>query len=292
MFKILLSLFLMFISFGLYAQSSFDKLNKNPFKQTQWYIGLRCGANYNTVDPINRFSIIKPTNDLDQGLYEKQYLSSGNISAIYGLTVMYQFDQRFVIGTNPSLNQIQFSYDQNLPGDVNSVTFEHQNNFQYFEVPVFFRYMIRPKINRFMNRSSRKPEVPGIIPFVQVGLNFNFLMDANKSVQKTINQNGIEISDISFNENVNEVLSPVTVGVFAGAGARFRLGNIYLTAEANFRQGLSNVTDANRRFANDNLINNAYDIYDDKSFQSVEFVLGVLVPLKYLSRKEFIPIEI
>ncbi len=282
----------MLISVGLNAQSTFDKLNKNPFKQTQWYIGVRGGANYTVVDPINRFSIIKPTNDLDQSLYEKEYLTTGNIGTIYGLTFMFQFDQRFVLGTNLSLNQIQFNYNQELPGDVNSVNFEHQNNFQYFDVPIFFRYMIRPRINRFMNRSNRKPGIPGIIPFVQVGLNFSFLMDANKSVQKTIIQNGIEISDISFNENVNELLSPVTAGVFAGAGARFRLGNIYLTAEANFRQGFSNVTDTNRRFANDNLINNAYDVYDDKSFQSVEFVLGVLVPLKYLSRKEFIPIEI
>ncbi len=292
MFRILLSLFFVLITGGLYAQSTFDKLNKNPFKQTQWYIGVRGGANYSLVDPINRFSIIKPINEFDESLYEKEYLSTGNIGTIYGLTFLFQFDQRFVLGTNLSINQIQFRYNQELPGDLNSVNFEHQNSFQYFDVPVFFRYMIRPRISRFMNRSDRKPKVPGIVPFVQVGLNFSFLMDANKSVQKTINQNGIKIPDISFNEQVSELLSPVTAGVFGGVGARFRLGNIYLTAEANFRQGFSNVTDTDRRFANENLINNAYDVYDDKSFQSVEFVIGVLVPLKYLSRREFIPIEI
>ncbi|PTB96885.1 hypothetical protein C9994_05330 [Marivirga lumbricoides] len=292
MFRLLVCLFLLIFSVGVKAQSTFDKLNKNPFKQTQWYVGLRGGANYTIVSPINRFGIIKPTDNANQELYEKKYQTVENIGAIYGLTAMFQFEQKFVVGTNFSVGQIRFSYDQELPGEANSITFSHQQNFQYLDVPIFFRYMIRPTINRFWNRSSRKPEVPGIIPFVQAGINFSVLLDAEKTVTQNIRQGEIEAEGFSFTENVNELLNPVTAGIFVGGGFRFRLGNVYLTTEANFRQGFSNVTDTDRRFANKNLVNNAYDVFDDKSFQTFEFVVGILVPIKYLSRREFIPVEI
>ncbi|MBK6266436.1 outer membrane beta-barrel protein [Marivirga sp. S37H4] len=292
MFRLLYCLFFLFPVFNIQAQSTYDRLNKNPFKQTQWYIGVRGGANYNLVNPINRHSVIKPTNDLDEALYEKSYQSVENIGVIYGLTAMFQFDQKFVVGTNLSINQVRFNYLQDLPADVNSISFDHQHDFQYFDVPVFFRVMFRPATNRFWNNSSRKPKVPAIIPFLQVGLNFSILMDAEKSVERSISQDGLKIQDLSFSENVDELLNPFTAGIFAGGGFRFRLGNIYLTTEVNFRQGFSNVTDTERRFANQNLIDNAYDVFDDKNFQSFEVLVGILVPLKYLSTKEFIPIEI
>jgi aspartokinase-like uncharacterized kinase len=65
-----------------------------------------------------------------------------------------------------------------------------------------------------------------------------------------------------------------------------------LTAEANFRQGLSNANNQEARYMNENLQSEAYDIMDDFSFQSVEALIGVIFPLKYLSKKEFMPVEI
>ncbi len=292
MCKLLFFLFLLISVFSSQAQPAYEKLNKNPFKKSQWYIGVRGGLNYNIVNPINRYSIVKPTNELDESLYEKEYKSVENIGIIYGLTVMYQFEKKFVVGTNLSVNQTRFSYKQELPADVNGIVFDHQHDFRYFEIPVFFRYMFRPTSNKFWNKSFRKPGIPAVIPFLQAGVNFGVLLDGEKSVQRNITQNDVEVQDLAFTENVNELLNPVTAGVFVGGGFRFRLGNVYLTTEANFKQGFSNVTDPNRRFANDNLINNAYDVFDDKSFQSFEVLAGILVPLKYMNKKEFIPIEI
>ncbi len=274
------------------AQSVWDKLNKDPFKTSQVYVGLRAGANYNTVNVINRYSLIKPTNDLDEGLYDKKYQEVENIGLIYGVTFLYQFEQRLVAGANASVNQIRFQYTQDQPGSSRSVNFIHNHDINYLEVPIFFRYMFRKVNSRFWDKSSRKPTVPAIIPFVQVGLNFSMLINANKEYSKFTTQNGIESEEFEKNSDIKTLLSPFTVGAFIGGGARFRFGTFYLTVEANFRQGLSSANNQNARYVNDNLQNEAYDIMDDFSFQSVEGLIGIIFPLKYLSKKEFMPVEI
>lgn len=274
------------------AQSVWDKLNKNPFKTSQVYFGVRAGANYNTVNVINRYSLIKPTTSLDQGVYDKNYQDAENIGTIYGLTFMYQFDQRLVLGANASVNQIRFQYTQEQPGTVSSVKFIHNHDINYLDVPIFFRFMFRQVNSRFWDKKHRKPSVPAIIPFVQAGLNFSILINADKEYSKFTTQNGIESQEFNKNEDIKSIMSPFTAGAFLGGGARFRVATFYITAEANFRQGLSNANNQNARYANDNLQNEAYDVMDDFSFQSVEALIGVIFPLKYLSKKEFMPVEI
>lgn len=274
------------------AQSVWEKLNKDPFKNSQIYVGFRAGANFNTVNVINRYSLIKPTTSLDEGLYEKKYQEVENIGVIYGLSFLYQFEQRFVIGTNVSVNQIRFQYTQEQPGSTRSVNFLHNHTLNYLESPVFFRFMFRKVNSKFWDKSSRKPTVPAVIPFAQVGINFSLLINANKKYSKFTTQNGIESQEFEKNADIKSLMSPFAVGAFVGAGARFRVGTFYITTEANFRQGLSNANNQNARYVNENLQNEAYDVMDDFSFQSVEGLISIIFPLKYLSKKEFMPVEI
>ncbi|MGM0579846.1 MAG: hypothetical protein ACQETL_04150 [Bacteroidota bacterium] len=274
------------------AQSVWDKLNKDPFKTSQVYVGIRAGANYNNVNIINRYSLVKPTNDLDDGLYDKKYQDVENIGLIYGITFMYQFEQRLVIGANASVNQIRFQYEQEQPSSTRSVNFIHNHNLNYLDLPVFFRFMFREVNNKFWDKSHRKPTVPPIIPFVQVGVNFSVLLNADKEYTKYTTQNGIESQEFEKNEDIASIMNPFTFGAFAGAGARFRLGTFYLTLEANYRHGFNNVSNESGRYSNNNLQNEAYDIMDDFNFQSVEGLIGIIFPLKYLSKKEFLPVEI
>jgi hypothetical protein len=152
--------------------------------------------------------------------------------------------------------------------------------------------MFRQINSRFWDRKSRTPSVPAVIPFAQVGLNFSMLMNANKEYTKLTTQNGIESKEFSKNEDITSIMSASKVGAFIGGGVRFRVSNFYITAEANFRQGLSNVNNQNARYANDNLQNDAYDVLDDFSFQSIEALIGIIFPMKYLNKKEFMPVEI
>ncbi|WP_375578785.1 outer membrane beta-barrel protein [Marivirga tractuosa] len=274
------------------AQSVWDKLNKNPFKNSQFYVGLRAGANYNAINVINRYSLIKPTNSLDEGLYDKQYQEAENVGVLYGITFMYQFEQRLVLGFNASVNQIRFQYTQEQPGSNRSVNFIHNHNLNYLDVPIFFRYMFRKVNSRFWDKSNKKPTVPAIVPFAQIGINFSVLLNADKEYSKFTTQNGVESREFDRNEDIKSIMSPTMVGAFIGGGARFRVGTFYLTAEANFRQGLSNANNQKARYVNENLQNQAYDVMDDFSFQSVEAIIGVIFPLKYLSKKEFMPVEI
>jgi hypothetical protein len=292
MLKYFCSILLLLSAALCQAQSVWDKLNKDPFKNSQVYVGFRAGANYSTVNVINRYSLIKPTTSLDEGLYDKNYKEVENIGVIYGVTFLYQFEQRLVVGANASVNQIRFHYNQSQPGSTRSINFIHNHDLNYLDVPVFFRFMFRKVNSRFWDKANRKPTVPGIIPFAQVGLNFSVLMSANKGYSKFTTQNGIESKEFEKNADIRSIMSPFSVGAFVGGGARFRMGTFYLTAEVNFRQGLSNANNENARYLNENLQNEAYDVMDDFSFQSVEALIGIIFPLKYLSKKEFMPVEI
>ncbi|HET8861002.1 MAG TPA: outer membrane beta-barrel protein [Marivirga sp.] len=292
MLKYFCSILLLFSAVFCQAQSVWDKLNNDPFKTSQAYVGFRAGGNLTNINVINRYSLIKPTNSLDEGLYDKKYQEAENIGIIYGISFLYQFEQRLVLGTNVSLNQIRFQYQQEQPGSTRSVNFTHGHNINYFDVPVFFRFMFRQINSRFWDKSNRKPEVPPVIPFVQAGLNFSVLLNANKDYSKYTTQNGIESQEYDKTEDIKSIMAPYTVGAFIGAGTRVRLGTFYLTAEANYRHGLTNANNPNARYQNDNLQNEAYDIMDDFSFQSIEAVFSLIFPLKYLSKKEFLPVEI
>lgn len=292
MLRCICSISLLLTTVFCQAQSVWKKLNKNPFKTSQVYVGFRAGANFSKVNVINRYSLIKPTTSLDEGLYDKKYQDIENVGVIYGITFLYQFEQRLVLGANASVNQIRFQYTQEQPGSSRSVNFIHNHDVNYLDIPVFFRFMFRQVNSRFWDKKHRKPTVPAIIPFAQVGLNFSALLNASKDYSKFTTQNGIESQEYNKSEDIKSIMSPFTVGAFVGAGARFRVGTFYLTAEANFRQGLSNANNENTRYANENLQNEAYDIMDDFSFQSVEALFGIIFPLKYLSKKEFMPVEI
>lgn len=292
MLKYFYSIFLLFSTVFCQAQSVWEKLNKDPFKSSQVYVGLKAGANYTMVNVVNRHSLIKPTHSSNEGLYEKKYQQIENLGTIYGITFLYQFDQKFVVGANVSVNQARFQYLQEQTTASNSVEFTHNHDLRYVDFPIFFRYMFRKVNSRFWSSSTRKPTVPGIIPFAQIGLNFSVLLNANKEYSKLTNQNGIESQEFIKNEDINSIMSPYTIGAFVGGGARFRVGTFYLTAEANFRQGLGNANNEKARYANANLQNEAYDVMDDFSFQSVEAIIGLIFPIKYLSKKEFLPVEI
>lgn len=286
--------FTFLVSGTAYAQNSFNQMNKDPFKKSQWYVGVRGGLNYTEANVINPFSVINASNDFGQSAFEKEYTSTDNIAGTFGASFMYQFDQIFVLGTHLSFSTIRFSYNQVQSAGDSEIRYEHQHSFKYVDVPVFFRWMMRPRNSRYWNRSNRKPEVPSFVPFIQFGLNFGILTDANKEVEKFRSSvgGGNEIAEFGISENVNELLTPVRGGAFLGAGFRYRIGNLYLTAEANYKVDLSNAVDDARRYSNKNLITRSYDVFDDMNFRTAEIQIGIIVPLKYLSTKEFLPVEI
>jgi len=286
-----LSVFLLVCQIS-YAQPAGPKLKKNAYKSTQWYVGLSGGANYNMVNVINDFSVLQAANRFDDSDFSKNYTLTKNIGATYGIKAMFQFEQRLVLGSGLMINELKYNYTTSLACENEIVAFDHDQRFRYLDVPVYFRFMIRKLNSRMWNRSWRKPTVPKIIPFVQGGLNFGFLLNSNKEVNKSITQNGFTVNDLNISEDVNGLLQNTTVGAFVGIGARFKLGSVYITPQANFRQGFSNVANSRRRFSNENLVQNAYDVFDDKNFTSIEAVISIIVPLKYLSKRDFLPVEI
>ena len=216
MLKYFCSIFLLLSAVLGQAQSVWDKLNKDPFGNSQLYIGFRTGANYTTVNIINRYSLIKPTNSLDERLYDKKYQNIENVGVVYGLSFMYQFEQRLVVGTNASVHRIRFQYIQDQPGPTRSVSFIHNHDLNYLEIPVFFRFMFRKVNSRFWDKASRKPTVPSIIPFAQLGINFSALLNANKEYSKLTTQNGIDSQEFNKNENIKSIMSPLAVSAFLG----------------------------------------------------------------------------
>src|SRR5690554_3337226 len=127
MLKYFCSVLLLFLTMFCQAQSVWEKLNKDPFKASQMYVGLKSGASFTMVNVINRHSLLKPTQTSNEGLYDKKYQQIENISAIYGLTFLYQFNQKLVVGANVSVNQVRFQYVQEQPNASTLVKFTHNH---------------------------------------------------------------------------------------------------------------------------------------------------------------------
>ncbi|MFQ3214502.1 MAG: hypothetical protein ACJAT1_000400 [Marivirga sp.] len=280
------------LALNSFAQAPSKKLNNNPYKNSQWYFGFVGGFNYSLINVINDFNVIEAANPLESDLYQKTYQNKIELGTSYGLQTAYQFEQRLVLGGGVQLQQLRFTYNQDLLNSTDGIQFQHKHRISYIQVPVFFRFMIRQVNSSMWNTSWKKPGIPAIIPYVQAGLNFGFLMRANKDVSRSIINEQYTITDLSFSEEVSGLLNNFSFGAHIAVGARFRIGNVYLTAEANLNQTVTNLSNENTRYANENLVNNAYDVFDDMSATQLSALIGMVVPLKYLSTKEFLPIEL
>ncbi|MEL7003131.1 MAG: hypothetical protein AAFN93_10395 [Bacteroidota bacterium] len=74
-----------------------------------------------------------------------------------------------------------------------------------------------------------------------------------------------------------------SVGVAGGVGVSYDVLNVRIIFDATYRYGLNNVTNAENRFS-ENQLSGIGDALDDLEFRNISFNLGILFPLRFLTK--------
>jgi hypothetical protein len=257
------------------------KFNKNKEKEVflkkQWFLGIKGGVNYSGVDVIKEYSVINPTN-YEQSLTSKSYDNFADIGTQVSMEATFYFTG-LSLSFQPTYRHNRFTYsnhfewtDEENANNRLILDFNQQQNIDYLDLPVLAKY------EKMYNKFS---------PFIQAGIYYSFLLNANKSVDVS----GIDYASGGVDEFKNETIIVGATdlfakrhwGIIAGAGVYFNQGNVRFSLDVQYKHGMSNITSTQNRFSSDRL-SGVGDTLDDMKLRTISVNLGCLFPLRFLGR--------
>ncbi len=256
---------------GLAAKPS----QQNKFLEKQWWLGFKAGTNLSQAVPIKRYSIMTPTN-YALALTDKSYDSYGTMGAQAALEITFYY-KGFSFSTQPAYRHSSFTYSNQYqwtnsenPAEQLILQYDQEQKIDYADFPLIVKYdILRNKLR----------------PYVQVGVFYSMLINANKSVKVS----GTDYASGGTNQFVNQEIIVGAKdlfdnywGIMAGVGADYNLGNVRLVLDVSYWKGMSNITNVENRFGNDRLAGIG-DAQDDLDLNNIVISAGVLFPMRYLS---------
>ncbi len=256
---------------GLAAKPS----QQNKFLEKQWWLGFKAGTNLSQAVPIKRYTIMTPTN-YALALTDKSYDSFGKMGFQAALEVTFYY-KGFSFSTQPTYRHSSFTYSNQYqwtnsenPAEKLILQYDQEQKIDYADFPLIVKYdILRNKLR----------------PYVQVGIFYSMLINANKSVKVS----GTDYASGGTNEFVNQEIIVGAKdlfdnywGIMAGVGADYNLGNVRLVLDVSYWKGMSNITNVDNRFGNDRLAGIG-DSQDDLDLNNIVISAGVLFPMRYLS---------
>jgi hypothetical protein len=254
---------------------------RDPFLNTQWWIGLRLGAGITKAKPIERYSAFTSTQDPDTDVYDKKYDGFGKSAANGGIEITF-YHQGFCLSFQPNYRRYIFSYSNYYAwGDPNNSTNSYEINFtanqklDYIEFPLLFRY--EPLKGHFR-------------PYAQVGAYYGTLSSAYKSTKVVTTDYGSGAANSYVSEELvtgsRELFIRSNWGWIAGVGASYPVGNFRLAADINYRRNTNVITNAATRYENERLTGTG-DILDDVKLRNLSISVAAVIPLRYVSKRDF-----
>ena len=250
--------------------------NVNPFVNSQWWLGIRGGVNLTGPVPETAFSVFSVINS--SNIQEKTYKSYNKPGVQAGMEFTYFFSG-FSISIQPNYRRQSFEYennyrwvDDNDPGNSLELNYLQKHDLEYLQFPLLVKYDLGRDVVR---------------PYVQVGAGYSTLINANKRLAI----DGVDMASgavIPFESE--EVITGATdlflkssITFLAGAGVNYDSGNVRLTFDIVYARGLHNVTSTANRFG-DNRLAGLGDALDDLRLNNIQASVGILFPLKFLSK--------
>lgn len=286
---ILYCLLMLFISQGGMAQHR-NKGFVRSHKNSQWFIGLKMGANVTQATTLglhSEFSNTSASKSESQGAdYEKIYRPrTQNVGSLVGLTGTFAPHPNLLISLQPAYSNVKYGYDSEFtwtdeanPNNTITLNYSHEQALNYLEIPLLIRYGFgREKIR----------------PYLQAGGYIGYLLNANKSVKTT----GIDKASGGTNEFEGSMqtttVTPLYInsqfGLMGGGGLAFNFGGVMLTASASYKKGFNNIVDTRERYQKARQLFGFGNVLDDVNLDSFEFSVTCMFPLKFLT-KSFEPI--
>ncbi len=248
---------------------------KDKFLDKQFWLGFKAGINLTQALPTERYSIISPTN-YSVGLTDKVYDSYNKIGSQASIEITFYY-KGFSFSTQPTYIHSRFTYSNQFTWDNPEnaaeqllLNYDQEIKVDYADLPLIIKYDITHTRLR---------------PYVQVGVFYSLLINANKSVTVS----GIDYASGGTNEFKNESvivgakdLFTNYWGLVGGAGVNYNLGNVRLVLDITYRKGMSNIANTQSRYNNDRL-SGMGDVQDDLKLNNIVFSAGCLFPMRYLS---------
>ncbi len=272
------------ICFGQYKQKKKPSSASSGIQSTQWWIGIKAGANFTKPNPSGNFGTFSFTNTPSTGNGEKQYDQFNLPGYQFGFIVGFEFLKGLSAQLQPVFSKYQYSYSNNFSwtsqeGGSKSVelNYSHTNQLQYLELPLTFRYHV----------VSGKTK-----PFVQAGAFVSTLLHATKSVEEEITDNatgGNTINDKNeYAGQINDFYQKSNWGLIFGCGVSQNFGNARFGIEANYRLGMKNISNSSSRYIDNQFLSGVFDAQDDIKLDAIEISLNVVMPLKFITSKDFV----
>lgn len=291
--KIILVNFLLF-SFlwppALMAQGKQKKRKSNVKTSNsdinQWWIGVRGGVNLSSAAAQNSFSVFSFTQDITAGDNEKHYNSYSLPGIQFGFSVGYEFVKGLSANVLPSYALYRFSYDNSFrwydsdnPDKRVMTSYTVETQLQYIELPVTFKYEL----------TSGKFK-----PYIQAGAYYSFLTDATKKVNTSgldqASGGDAEINVTELSVGIEDRTKKANYGIIGGIGFTYNVGNARIGLEVNYHYGLQNLDNGELKYLDNQLISGTYDVPDDYSLDNLELSLQVIIPLKFITSKDYVPL--
>jgi hypothetical protein len=219
-------------------QNEFKNLYKKFRTKPVITFGVRGGLNQTLVTTME--------NDFITAESENGGTYTPNLGFNVMLSVEKQFGERFVI--NPEIgfitsaftynNENVFSDDPDEDGSVDQSVATHKFTQSRGQLNLLVHY-------KLFNAAKRKQKGLGkstLDPYVFAGPAAGYLL------QSTFD--GIlELPDAEQTVDNTDSFSPLSVSAVVGAGIKYKMGPIYLTADLRYQHGLLNVTNEKNRYA-------------------------------------------
>jgi hypothetical protein len=248
---------------------------QDQFLDKQWWLGFKAGINLSEPVPIKRYTVMTPTN-YTQAMTNKSYDSFNKVGGQATLEATFYY-KGFSFSVQPTYRHSRFTYSNQYQWDNPENTdekliliYDQEQKIDYADFPLIIKYDL-------LKGNLR--------PYVQAGIYYSMLINANKSVQIS----GTDYASGGTNQYSND---PVIVGVkdlfdnywglMAGLGLNYHVGNVRLVLDASYWKSMSNITQVDNRYGND-ILAGIGDAPDDLDLNNIVISAGVLFPMRFLS---------
>jgi hypothetical protein len=248
----------------------------NTFLHKQWWIGIKGGVN--VANPVvgSSYAVITPTN-YDAALIQKKYEKFMPIGSQVALECSFYL-RGFSISVQPGYHQTGLLYgntfnwnDPEQTSMVVELSYEHAHRMEYLTLPLLLKYEI--PVRRFS-------------PYIQAGVYLNTLLNANKEITQSGNDesaggpNHFETEPVSV--GATDLFARHHYGIIGGVGICYTPGNVRINLDIQYRHALTLLNSPGNRYDNDRLAG-VGDAMDDLKLNNVVISAGVLFPLRFLS---------
>ena len=273
----------------LLCSFSYGQKAESTGNETQWWLGLKYGLATTNVNVLNSYSTLDSESD-------KKYSSSlGSLIGVEADFDLYGIvEVAFIPGVRQSNYSVGKSYNWSASSgeSVYDLDLKHLYNLTYLEVPLFLKYdFINTAGGKIKVKGKDKSHVKistsgGLIAFVQVGVSYTRLLNANTKIDKETNEFG-RVEQFQYEQGVSNLFLKNNYNWMIGGGLGYDFQSVRLELDVNYKNSFHNVVNVKERYSDKTLVNDYYEVLDDLKFSNLEFAVRVLFPFKFIYSGSF-----